>query len=130
MVRILCIGNRFYYPDDFGIRIYEALLQRDLGSEIEVVEGGVGGMNLALYFEDDAEILIVDYGRTDQKIMHKADIDAIDIASFDHANAFLYLLKTVSKEYTIYLCNEDYKKHDLASYCDEVVALAKDLACK
>jgi len=126
MVRILCIGNRFYYPDDFGIRVYEELRSLDL-QDIEVVEGGVGGMNLALYFEDDAALLIVDYGTHHKKILTPEDIAKIEINEFNHASAFLYLLKSVKKKYTVYLCNEVYKKENISSYVDQVLILARGM---
>jgi len=130
MVRIICIGNRFYYPDDFGIAVYEELLKRELGSDIEVVEGGVGGMNLILYFEDEADIVIVDYGISDKKIVTPKDIALMDLNEFNHANAFLYLLKSITKEYTIYLCNEHYDKNQISHYADEVMSLARSFLCK
>ena len=45
MTRIICIGNRFAYPDNFGILVYEELKKLDL-SDLEIVEGGVGGISL------------------------------------------------------------------------------------
>jgi len=129
MVRILCIGNRFYYPDDFGIRIYEALSVMEL-EEIEVVEGGVGGMSLALYFEDDADLLVVDYGSCEKSLLTPADIANIKVTEFSHDSAFLYLLKSVQKEYLVYLCNERYKKGALSIYVDEILALARGMLCK
>jgi len=129
MVRIICIGNRFYYPDNFGIEIYEALIKNSY-ENIEVVEGGVGGMNLALYFEDDAEILLVDLGIDQKKILTQDDIKAMKIDEFDHATALLYLLKTVEKNFTIYLCNEAYKKDEIEIYKNEILDLVRSLACK
>jgi len=127
MVRIICIGNRFYYPDDFGIAIYEDLLSLDLDENIEVVEGGVGGMNLALYFEDDAQILIVDFGTHHKKILTQEDIALIELHTFDHETAFLYLLKTLQKPFTIYLCNEEYEKESISSYTKEILEIARKL---
>ena len=126
MVRIICIGNRFYYPDDFGIKVYEKLKNSDL-KDIEVVEGGIGGMNLALYFEDDAKILIVDYGISDKKFLTKSDIDKIELFEYNHSNSLLYLLKTIDKEYKIYICNEKYDKNNLQRYIDEILTIAKSM---
>ena len=103
MIRIICIGNRFAYPDNFGILIYEKLKKLKLNN-IEVVEGGVGGLNLMPYFEDDAKILIVDWGEG-KKIQTNEDIKKLNINEFNHSNAFLYLLKSIDKEYSIYVCN-------------------------
>ncbi|NPA66526.1 MAG: hypothetical protein GXO11_06555 [Epsilonproteobacteria bacterium] len=126
MVRILCIGNRFYYPDDFGIEVYFGLQKRDL-EDIELIEGGVGGMSLLPYFEDDTPLIIVDFSTMKKKIMTKEDIDAIKLDGFDHANAFLYLLKSVEKDFMVYTCNELYDKSHIDSFVDEVLALARSL---
>ena len=126
MVRILCIGNRFYYPDDFGMQIYFELASREL-EDIELVEGGVGGMSLLPYFEDDTPLVIVDFGVYDKKIVTKDDIDAIELEDFDHANAFLYLLKSVKKDFVIFTCNSEYDKTKIELYADEVLELAKDV---
>ena len=130
MVRIICIGNRFYYPDDFGIVVYEDLLSMEIQKDIELVEGGVGGMNLALYFEDDVKILIVDFGADEKKILTQDDIHSMKIDTFDHANAFLYLLKTITTPYTIYLCNEAYDRNSIRKYSKEVLEIARGLTCK
>jgi len=123
MIRIICIGNRFAYPDNFGILIYEKLKKLKLNN-IEVVEGGVGGLNLMPYFEDDAKILIVDWGEG-KKIQTNEDIKKLNINEFNHSNAFLYLLKSIDKEYTIYVCNERFDNVD--KYIDEILTIAKGL---
>jgi Ni,Fe-hydrogenase maturation factor len=123
MIRIICIGNRFAYPDNFGILIYEKLKKLKLNN-IEVVEGGVGGLNLMPYFEDDAKILIVDWGEG-KKIQTNEDIKKLNINEFNHSNAFLYLLKSIDKEYTIYVCSERFD--DVDKYIDEILTIAKGL---
>jgi len=127
MVRIICIGNRFAYPDNFGILIYDILHSYAL-KDIELVEGGVGGTSLASYFEDNTPILIVDFGSEKMpKIITNKEIEALQIDEFNHSNAFLYFLKSIEKEYLIYLCREDFTKEDLAVYAQEIVTLAKEM---
>ena len=127
MTRIICVGNRFAYPDNFGILIYEQLKTLTLDA-IEVVEGGVGGDSLALYFEDDAKILIVDYATDEMpKVITQDDIMALEIDEYNHANALLYFLTSIEKNYTLYLCSDPFDPQDLSSYLDEIISLAKDL---
>jgi Ni,Fe-hydrogenase maturation factor len=127
MVRVIFIGNRFAYPDNFAILVYEALQTYTLDG-VELVEGGVGGMSLLPYFEDDAKILIVDYATQQMpKIMTQDDIASLQIDQFDHANAFLYLLKSLDRDYTIYLCREEFQETNLESYIEEIVQLIEDL---
>ena len=124
MKRVICIGNRFYYPDNFGILIYEKLKSMDL--DFEVVEGGVGGLNLMPYFEDDAKILIIDYAKDFEKnILTKKDIDEIELNEFNHSTAFLYLLKSVDKDFTIFVENKPFKKID--SYIPRILELVENL---
>ena len=123
MIRIICIGNRFAYPDNFGIVVYKKLKQLKLNN-IEVVEGGIGGLNLMPYFEDDAKILIVDWGEG-KKIQTNEDIKKLNVNEFNHSNAFLYLLKSIDKKYTIYVCSERFDNLD--KYVDEILTIAKGL---
>ncbi len=121
MIKIICIGNRFAYPDNFGILVYEKLKKLDLDG-IEVIEGGVGGDSLALYFEDDAKILIVDYASKEMpKIMTNDDIENLAISEYNHANAFLYFLTTVEKKYKLYLCSDEFDENDLEFYIKDIL---------
>ncbi len=127
MTRIICVGNRFAYPDNFGIVVYEALKNREL-ENIEVVEGGVGGDSLALYFEDDAKILIVDYATNElPKVITQDDIAQLNIDEYNHANALLYFLTSTQKKYTLYLCSDMFDANNIESYIEEILALAKAL---
>jgi len=129
MVRILCIGNRFAYPDNFGMLIFDELIKLNL-EDVEVVEGGVGGMSLMPYFEDDAKLLIVDYGVGLPNILTNKDIEKLDIKSYEHATSFLYLLKSVEKDYTIYLATDEFDTKELKKYVDDILKLVKGLQCK
>jgi len=106
--RVICVGNRFYYPDNFGMLVYDELKRLNL--DCEVVEGGVGGLSLMSYFEDDAKILIIDYLKGfDKNILTNEDIKKIPIKEFNHSTAFLYLLKSINKPYTIFGTNKEFK---------------------
>jgi len=127
MVRIICVGNRFAYPDNFGMVVYEALKEKELEG-IELVEGGVGGMSLLPYFEDDAQILIVDYATLDMpKTATKEDIAKLPVCEYNHATSFLYMLKSIEKDYTLYLCSKAYEKTEIPHYVDEILTLAREL---
>jgi Ni,Fe-hydrogenase maturation factor len=107
--------------------VYDRLKSFDLEG-IEIVEGGVGGISLLNYFEDDARILIVDYAANrDKKVLDKKDIEKLKIDRYDHSTAFLFLLKTVDKEYKIYCCNEMYNKNEIDLYIEDILKLAGEL---
>jgi Ni,Fe-hydrogenase maturation factor len=125
MVRVLCVGNRFHYPDNFGIAVYERLeaLHHPL---LEVVEGGVGGLNLLPWFEDDTPMIVVDHGTLGEGVVPREAVDALPLAGYSHADALLYLLKSVDRPYTLYL-RSDYDDHVLETSVREIVALAEKM---
>jgi len=126
MLKVICIGNRFAYPDNFGMIIYEKLKKLNL-PDTEIIEGGVGGFSLMPYFEDKSKILIIDYGTYEKNILTQEDIKQLEITEFNHANAFLYLLKTVQKPYTIYICNKDFNEQDIKIHLKKITELIKVL---
>ena len=129
MIRVICIGNRFAYPDNFGILIYEKLKKLNL-DDVEIVEGGVGGDSLALYFEDSSKILIVDYACADMpKIATHKDISTFKINEYNHANSLIYFLKMIQKEYTLYLCNDNFDENSIDTYMKEILQLIEKLQC-
>jgi len=127
MVKIICIGNRFTYPDNFGILVYEYLKSIKINQNISIVEGGVGGLNLATHFDDECKYLIVDYGVFDQNILTPNDIKNIQITEYNHANALIYLLKTINKDYKIFICNKDFKNDDIKIYAKQILQIAEKL---
>jgi hydrogenase maturation protease len=127
MTRIICIGNRFAYPDNFGILIYEELKKLNL-KDIELVEGGVGGMSLMPYFEDDTKILIVDYAVGFSKnILTQNDIKDINIKEYNHSTSFLYLLKTIQKPYSIFVQTKEFNQNNIKIYTKQILNLVESL---
>ena len=123
MKKIICVGNRFAYPDSFGMEIYDRLII-DPPSGVEVVEGGVGGLSLALHFETDDPVLIVDHGTGFSKRLFSLQELSLDrVRSYDHASAFYYLLKTLKRSNIwLYLSNDaHWSKEHLAKHCDEII---------
>jgi hydrogenase maturation protease len=58
--RILCIGNRFVGEDNFGPRVYDTLAGMEYPDEVEIVDGGLAGLNLLRYLEDGRQVIFVD----------------------------------------------------------------------
>jgi hydrogenase maturation protease len=58
--RIVCIGNRHAAGDDLGPRTFDWLAARPLPVGIELVDGGLGGLDLLACFEGVGEVVVVD----------------------------------------------------------------------
>jgi len=127
LTKIICIGNRFAYPDNFGILVYEELKKQNI-TDLEIIEGGVGGLSLMTYFDDEEKILIVDFAiGYEKKILTSKDIAKINIDEFNHSTAFLYLLKSIKKEYTIYVCTEKFDESKIYKYTNDILSIARGL---
>jgi len=125
-MKIICIGNRFSYPDNFGILIYEKLIKIDL--DYEIIEGGIGGMNLLPHFETNDKILIIDYAQNfDKNILTKKDIEQIELTEYNHSTAFLYLLKSIENDYTIFVENSKFDEKKIDKYIPQILKLASEL---
>jgi len=119
---MICIGNRFAYPDNFGMKIYEKY-KDNYDTDIELIEGGIGGLNLALHFETDEPILIIDHGvGFDKNLLHIKELSLNSIKQYDHDTAFYYLLKSLNQSNVwIYLSNtQEWKEETLDSYCLDI----------
>ena len=94
--------------------------------DFEVVEGGIGGLSLMPYFEDDAKILIIDYAKDfDKNILTKKDIDKIKFNEYNHSTSFLYLLKSIKKDYILFVENKPFK--DIDSYIPKILEIVEKL---
>lgn len=129
MKKIVCVGNAFAYPDSFGMEIYNQLQTQEI-EDLEIVEGGVGGLNLAPHFDTPEPVLIVDHGvGFNKKILSTEDIKKIKIDSYNHSNAFIYLLKSIEKDnILIYISNsENWKKEEISLCCQEILKIARGM---
>lgn len=58
--RIICIGNRFVEEDCSGLEVYDRLLQKKIPENIELIEGGILGLNLLCFLENIFSVVFVD----------------------------------------------------------------------
>ncbi len=96
-VRIICIGNRFHQRDCAGPMIFDCLVQHELGEDIELIDGGVSGLDL-LQFVDGATCLVfVDtITQVDDPdgvvVLRRQEIAPPPDGLLDHASGLSYLL--------------------------------------
>lgn len=98
--RIICIGNRQVSADDFGPRVYDCLAAEPLPSTVDIVDGGLGGLDLLRYLEDGRRVLFVDAvaGYADPGnivVLDGAEVGRQCDSGFDHAAGLPYLLRVM-----------------------------------
>ncbi len=100
MKKIICIGNRFIYPDGAALWIYDKVQNEHthMKNNVSWIEGGLGGLNLITHFEDASEVLLLDYMadiRNASFVEIEAVIDSFTQGGYSHDSAFYYLLKSL-----------------------------------
>lgn len=97
MSRIICVGNRFVPADDLGPRAFDALSSRPLPEGLDVVDGGLGGLDLARLAEGRDRVVFVDAIRGfggDGAVQILSREEAIESArpGYGHSGGLTYLL--------------------------------------
>lgn len=59
-VRIICVGNRIAPGDDLGPRVHDLLAGRSLPPGVELIDGGLMGLDLARLVDGTARSVFVD----------------------------------------------------------------------
>ncbi len=100
---IICIGNRLFAPDSAGLAVYDKLKEKNLGTEIELIEGGTTGLNLLFLLEQGGRVVFVDAVRNiatpgEVKILSaKEIISTLSHKHFGHDAGLPYLLSVLPK---------------------------------
>ena len=96
---IICIGNRFVAEDAAGPAVYDRLRQsQPLPADIELVDGGLMGLNLLPFLERGGRVVFVDavqgFGKVgDVVLLGRDQIDRAEaVERFDHGASLAYLL--------------------------------------
>ena len=58
--RIICLGNRLVREDAAGPAVYDRLQQCQLPASLELIEGGLAGLDLLPYLEQGGRVVFVD----------------------------------------------------------------------
>jgi len=99
MKRIICIGNRYVPEDAAGSQVYERLLQDALPSDVQVIDGGLAGLNLLPFIEGAERVVFVDsvsgFGENGIVVLKAADVAAAAESGYGHAAGLAYLLRVL-----------------------------------
>lgn len=101
--RIICIGNRLIPGDSDGLAVYDRLLEMNMPPSVELVEGGLAGLNLLPLLEQGGRVVFVDtvsgFGESGTLVV--LDYEMIANAHYDdhytHEAGLPYLLKVLPK---------------------------------
>lgn len=99
--RIICIGNRYVDGDAAGYRVFDRLRGR-CPPDVDLVDGGIQGLNLLRLFEGTGRVVIVDSidvdlaaGR-DVVVLDGARVAALaDDEGYGHAAGVPFLLRVL-----------------------------------
>lgn len=100
---IICIGNRLVAGDGHGLAVHDRLREMALPDTVEVVEGGLAGLNLLPLLEKGGRVVFVDavagFGEPGSLIMldHETIVDSLDDGHYGHESGLAYLLKVLPK---------------------------------
>lgn len=103
MNRIICIGNRYVDEDSAGPRVYDLLTRgKHRPSDVEIIDGGLGGINLIPFFESCKKVILVDQIMRDGisdgiEVMDAADVSETADNHFSHSAGTEYLLRILLK---------------------------------
>ena len=59
-IRVICCGNPFKGDDGVGIEVFKLLEKETFPDHVEIIEGGILGINLLSLFKDCSKIILVD----------------------------------------------------------------------
>ena len=100
MRRIICIGHPFAESDSAGARVFARLAAVELPPDVEVVDGGLRGIDLLPLVESSERVVFVDtisgFAAPSEVVALEADaLDEVDSHRCDHAGGFSYLLRAL-----------------------------------
>ena len=58
--RIICVGNRYMTEDSAGPMVYDQLMSDRLPGNIEVIDGGLAGLNLLRFIHGADRVVFID----------------------------------------------------------------------
>lgn len=101
---IICIGNRFVGEDAAGIAVFDRLQKMDsLPAGVEVVEGGLAGLNLLSLLEQGGRVVFVDavkgFARPGGIVLldYQEILNTLGTNHFDHSTGLAYVLAVLPK---------------------------------
>ena len=100
MIRVICIGNRLEPRDAAGPALHDLLRERQLPPGVELVDGGLGGLDLLPLVEGAERVIFVDAVDAPGQDPGVARLDAQEVASqatggYGHQAGLPFLLRAL-----------------------------------
>lgn len=100
MKRIICIGNRYVTEDAAGFEVYRYLQKHPLPADVELLDGGLAGLDLIRLIEGMERVVFVDsisgFGSTGEiQLLEASAVAAMAENNFGHASGLPYLLRVL-----------------------------------
>ncbi len=70
MIRVICCGNPFRGDDAAGLEVFKQLEKESFPRYVEIIEGGILGINLLTLFQGCDRVILVDSVLMDEKRGH------------------------------------------------------------
>ena len=100
--RIICVGNRYLLRDSAGSRVHDLLSGMPIPDEVELVDGGLAGLDLLRFVEDAERVVFVDALEDEDQtegVVVLTPAQAAASVPYDHQAGLAYLLRALP-----YLC--------------------------
>jgi hydrogenase maturation protease len=99
--RIICVGNRYRPEDSAGPLVYDQLMSGRLPGDIDVIDGGLAGLNLLRFMNGVDRVVFIDavngFGRPsgDVIILDVEDASRHADTIFGHGAGLSYFLRVL-----------------------------------
>lgn len=98
--RIICVGNRLIAEDSLGPAVFDRLQDLDLPPQVEVIDGGLLGLDLLPFFENAGKVVIVDavcgFGNAGEIVVLEDGVfRSVAEKQYDHAGGLGYLIRVL-----------------------------------
>lgn len=99
-IRIICVGNRYRPEDSAGPMVYDQLVSNRLPRDIEVIDGGLAGLNLLRFIHDAYRVVFIDAVNGFRPSGGVFVLDTEDASRhadtiFDHSSGLSYCLRVL-----------------------------------
>ena len=98
--RIICVGNPFVPGDEIGPAVFERLSRLPLPDGVDLIDGGIRGLDLLPLVEGADRVVFVDtlsgFGAPGEPIAEDAEVFARDLDSaYGHCDGLGFLLRAL-----------------------------------